>query len=278
MPSPREEFIITEPDRKLPFLRGAWDKVPSMIRRPIVWSMRSERVRLLVLDRLGIRSESDFFPLSSGGSQAIDVALAHLKAARVPGDYLEFGLFRGYTFWYAQRAADRAGLSSMSFYGFDSFEGLPEVEGADRKAAIFVSGDYRCTKVEVERQLTEHGFDWNRASLVEGYFDVSLTKEVKEAHGMGPAAIVMIDCDLYQSTVPVLAFVSDILQEGTILLFDDWYCFGEAEDQGEPRAFREFLSAHPEWKAEPFVRFPSYGRGFVMHRSPAETDMPSKNG
>ena len=68
-----------------------------------------------------------------------------LQKANLEGDYLEFGLYRGYTFWYAQQAANLVGRSSMRFYGFDSFEGLPEVEGPDRKAAIFISGDYRCT-------------------------------------------------------------------------------------------------------------------------------------
>ena len=81
---------------------------------------------------------------------------------------------------------------------------------------------------------------------------------------MEKAALVMIDCDLYQSTVPVLGFLADLLQDGTVVLFDDWFCFGESEDNGEPRAFREFLAEHPEWSAEPFVRFPAYGQGFVM--------------
>jgi hypothetical protein len=229
--------------------------------------LRSERFRLGVLDRLGVRDGSDFFPLSNGGSQAIDKALTRLEQSGVRGDYLEFGLYRGYTFLHAQQAADRVGFSSMRFFGFDSFEGLPEVEGPDRKAGFFISGDYRCGKKEVLDKLSERGFDWTRAALIEGYYDASLTQEVKESNNMGPAALILIDCDLYQSTVPVLAFVADMLQEGTIVLFDDWFCFGEAEDQGELRAFREFLSAHPEWSAEPIFTFPSYGRGFIMAKS-----------
>jgi O-methyltransferase len=229
--------------------------------------MRSQRIRLRLLSLLGIRDESAFFPLSDGGSvAAIEGSLAELLSAQVIGDYFEFGLYRGYSFWSAQRAAKGIGHSSMRFFGFDSFEGLPEVEGNDRKAGIFVSGDYRCSRPELERLLSEHGFDWDCAVLVDGFFDQSLTPEIKQRHAMSSAALVMIDCDLYQSTVPVLRFIADLIQEGTILLFDDWYCFAEADDRGEPRAFREFLAGHPDWTADRRQRFSRYGQAFVMRR------------
>jgi hypothetical protein len=228
-------------------------------------------MRLAVLDRLGIRKKSGFIALSKGGPGAIEVAMARLSTEGPVGDYYEFGLYRGYTFWHAQQAADRAGVVDMRFFGFDSFAGLPDVKGEDRKAGIFIPGDYVCSRPEVEKQLTEHGFDWSRAVLTEGFFDRSLTPETKQALGAGPAALVMVDCDLYQSTVPVLAFLADLLQDGTVVLFDDWYCFGEADDQGEPRAFREFSAAHPEWRAEWLMDFPAYGKAFVM-RGPASPE------
>ena len=229
--------------------------------------MRSERIRLRLLGALGIRDESDFIALSSGGATAIEEALGRLKTAGLSGDYYEFGLYRGHSFWSAQQAADRLGINGMRFYGFDSFEGLPEIEGNDRKSGLFVSGDYRASRKQVEQLLVEHGFDMDRAVLVEGYFDRSLTAEVKEEHQMGPAVLVMVDCDLYQSTVPSLAFIADRLQDGTIILFDDWYCFGDSEQHGERRAFTEFLEAHPEWTAERFQRFSRYGQSFLVHRA-----------
>jgi hypothetical protein len=202
--------------------------------------------------------------------------MKRLAADGPVGDYYEFGLYRGYTFWYAQQAAGRAGLATMRFFGFDSFAGLPDVEGRDRQAGIFIPGDYACTRSEVERHLTEQGFDWSRATLTEGFFDASLTAERKEDLEARPAALVMVDCDLYQSTVPVLAFLADLLQDGTVVLFDDWYCFGEADDQGEPRAFREFLDEHHEWDAKPLMDFSRYGKAFVMR--PASAVAPSGTG
>jgi len=264
-----EEAALAASSREVSTLRRAWDHLPSIVRRPILWSMRSDWLRLKVLGRLGIRDESAFFPLSNGGARALDAAIDVLKKNGPRGDYFEFGIYRGYTLWYAQRAARRAGLSDMRFYGFDSFEGLPEIEGNDRKAALFISGDYRCTLPEVERLLTLHGYDLDRGRLVPGYFDKSLTPALKSGEGMEKAALVMVDCDLYQSTVPCLAFIADLLQDGTVMLFDDWYCFGKAKDRGEPRAFNEFLAEHQQWWAEPFMKFGGYGQGFIMKRQAA---------
>ena len=88
----------------------------------------------------------------------------------------------------------------------------------------------------MEAQLSAHNFDWSRGFLVQGYFHQSLTPEIKKRFDMERAALVMVDCDLDQSTVPVLDFIGDLLQEGTVILFDDWYCFGTTSEHGETRA------------------------------------------
>lgn len=250
--------------------RRVWGHLPRFMRRPIAWVMRSERIRLKVLGILGIRPESGFFTLSPGGVGAIESALDELAATGLTGDYYEFGVYRGYTLWHAQRVASRLGLHAMRFFGFDSFDGLPEVRGADREAGVFIAGDYRCGRQEVEDELTRQGFDWTKGFLVEGYFDSVLTPETRDRLGMGPAGLVMVDCDLYQSTVPALEFMAELLQDGTIVLFDDWDSFGGSEKYGARRAFAEFLAAHPQWSAEQRMPFFPYGQAFAMRRSGAE--------
>lgn len=252
------------PARQLPKLRHIWDRMPHVLRRFIVRITASERLRIWLLDLLRIRDKDAFFPLSNGGPIAIDISLQYLKDHGIQGDYFEFGLFRGFTLWHAQRAAKQRNISRMRFFGFDSFQGLPAIEGNDREAGLFISGDYRCSRSTVERMLSEHGFDWQQGILVEGFFEQVLTDSLKETHSMRRAALVMVDCDLYQSTAPVLSFIADLLQDGTIILFDDWYCFGEESDQGEPRAFREFLDVHSEWRAERYITFPTYGQAFII--------------
>ena len=180
------------------------------------------------------------------------------------GDYYEFGLYRGFTFWFAQQAADILHLRRMRFFGFDSFEGLPRPEGIDAASSEFQQGDYRCSRTEVVARLSTFGFDWSRAQLVEGFFVDSLRPSLTGPLSMGPVAVALVDCDLYASTVPVLSFLAPLLQDGTILLFDDWNCFGASDDHGQRRAFREFLARSAEWDAEPYLRFGWHGQGFVL--------------
>jgi O-methyltransferase len=58
------------------------------------------------------------------------------------GDYYEFGVFKGYAFWYAQHIAGQLGLHHMRFFGFDSFTGLPETLFLDSRVVEFEDGVY----------------------------------------------------------------------------------------------------------------------------------------
>ena len=68
------------------------------------------------------------------------------------------------------------------------------------------------------------------------------------------AAVIYIDCDLYSSTVPILEFCKPFLQLGTIIVFDDWFCFHGLNNKGERLAFSEFRSANPDMIFEEFVQ------------------------
>lgn len=225
-----------------------------------------------VLERLGLRQPpllkptAIFHTLSPETVPAIERALRRIKEAGPRGDYYEFGLFRGYTFCFAQKAARAIGLSDMAFFGFDSFKGLPKPNGVDALTADFRQGDYACTFEQVRSNLLVHGVDWSSTHLIEGYYEDSLTRELKRSLGLRPAALVLIDCDLYHSTVKVVEFMEELFQEGTVLLFDDWNCFNRSDEMGERRAMREFLARNTGWHAEPLFDFGWHGQAFVMKK------------
>ena len=79
------------------------------------------------------------------------------------------------------------------------------------------------------------------------------------------AALIWVDCDLYESTVPVLNFITDYVQDGTIIVFDDWFSFKGNLNMGEQRAFREWLKKNPSIRATEFHRFAT-GNSFILHR------------
>jgi len=198
---------------------------------------------------------------------ALDRCFAHAVStgSAQSGDYLEFGLFKGYSFWYAQSVAKRHGLTSMRFFGFDSFCGLPEIGPVDAtKNNEFYKGQYACSKEQVERNLDSKGVDWTKTVLIEGYYADSLSAAVKSKCVLSSTPIVLIDCDLYESTAEVLDFIEDLLREGTVLLFDDWNCFDRDDKRGQRRAVKEFLRRYPRWRLEQFFSYGDYGQVFIV--------------
>jgi O-methyltransferase len=180
-------------------------------------------------------------------------------------DYYEFGLFRGYALWFVQDMVRRLDISDFHFHGFDSFAGLPEPVGIDK--GEWSAGQFAVSKEQVERYLTEYAADFSTISLHEGFFSDQLFADLKNRVSFRHAALILVDCDLYSSTVPVLHFIANYLVEGTILLFDDYNCFKAADDRGQRRALKEFLQKYPGIHVEPLRPFGCNGQGFHIKRT-----------
>jgi hypothetical protein len=187
------------------------------------------------------------------------------------GDYFEFGIFKGHTFLQAQKIAVELGLHGMRFFGFDSFEGLPEPEGIDQtEEEHFYAGQYSCSIEAVTESLTKHGIDWSKTFLIKGYFCDTLNDQIRQEHNIKKVSVALVDCDLYASTVDVLWFLKDFIMDKSILIMDDWGAFDGDDNRGQRRAFAKFLEGNPEWKAEPWFRYGSYGQVFIVHHAKSE--------
>jgi O-methyltransferase len=208
----------------------------------------------------GVRDLPDPMKVDTA-SPAVVGALTKAFAVAPPGDYYEFGVYRGGSMVAATRAAK---ASPRRFFGFDSFRGLPKPEGIDKEEKALVEGSFACSKEEVENYLRGHDVDMARVTMVDGTYD-QLTEEHKADLSMGPAGVVLIDCDLYASAVQALSFVRSLLKDGTVVLFDDWNLYGARDDRGERRAFAEFL-ASGEWSPTVLCDFGWHGRAFIMKR------------
>jgi hypothetical protein len=82
---------------------------------------------------------------------------------------------------------------------------------------------------------------------------------------MDKVAVALIDCDLYSSTVDVLAFIKDMLVDGSIVMMDDWNTFNADDNKGERLAFSEFLAENPQITAEELFAYPPWGQVFMIH-------------
>lgn len=179
-------------------------------------------------------------------------------------DYLEFGIFRGFNLWFAQAMARVHDVPDMRFFGFDSFFGLPAGEGT------FQEGEFSAYREEVEYYLTRYGANWAQTKLVEGFFDKTLVPGAADTLGIRTCAFCVVDCDLYLSTVPVLQFVAPLLAPTAIVYFDDWDDFQGGSEEGEARAFAEFMAAHGDaFTADPLPDLRGRGgkgKAFVLMR------------
>lgn len=138
-----------------------------------------------------------------------------------PVDYLEFGVWQGDTIlhWAAVNQE-----SESRFFGFDSFEGLPEAWGKYDQGHFSTKG------------RTPDSAD-PRVVFVKGWFQQTLPGFLKDFRPCN-RLVVHIDADLYSSTLYVLATLHPILEPGTVLIFDEFYdCLHEF------RAFRDYTAA-----------------------------------
>jgi hypothetical protein len=86
-----------------------------------------------------------------------------------------------------------------------------------------------------------------RVVTVPGLYDQSLVPAVKERHQLRRAALIMIDCNLYESTALILDFITDLVGQGTIIIFHNWFRFKGDPRRGEQRACAEWLARNPQF-------------------------------
>ena len=193
------------------------------------------------------------------------VRVAGAGGNTLPQTYLEFGCHSARTFSAAVNAARLFQMSNAAFYAFDSFEGLPETDvDVD---GYFESGTFCTSRAEFVDILHKNtGLTLPDSNIIQGYYSESLSSQLQAR--MPKAGVVHIDVDLYSSTVDVLKFIKPLMVVGTVLIFDDWYCFPPGANKGELRALSEFSEANPLFKLEEWKTYSTFGKSFFVTALP----------
>jgi O-methyltransferase len=120
-------------------------------------------------------------------------------------DYLEFGVCGGTSFfWWLEKNKN----PDSKFFGFDTFEGLPENWGPYKK------GDMSAGLPELKDI---------RGKFYKGFFQETLFPFLDEYNlNNGRRKLIHMDADLYSSTLFVLTSIARYLQPGDIILFDEF--------------------------------------------------------
>ncbi len=196
-----------------------------------------------------------------------------LAANRVDGDIAEFGVASGNSLILINRAAHKNfRRADYRIFGFDSFEGLPEAKGMDRDihvgenvdGADFNKGKFACAREKVHATLHKTLTDCKHIELIEGWYDQVLTADLASRYGLKKLCFINIDCDFYESTKVVLQWCKPFISQGTIISFDDWFCYRASDKHGEMLAFKEFLKENNNLSAIAFSQYSWHGQAFIM--------------
>jgi len=194
-----------------------------------------------------------------------------LKAFGLRGDIYEFGVFRGYTSRLFAEYASRFELDAH-LHLFDSFEGLPEFSHEDQKTYESKKGDWKKgsmgVPLDLEKELQKNlqtilGKD--RIHVIKGFYEETLERYFQK--NRKKAAIVHVDCDLYSSSRHVFSklFEYNLIQDGTIVICDDWMCSLGNPNLGQRKALADTLEENPGWQFEPYLNYGFGSQVFVVH-------------
>ena len=170
-------------------------------------------------------SYSDFHTFSRNYDNRLNLyghILSKFGLSDKPVVYLEFGVASGASFkWFVEKIRHEDAV----FYGFDTFEGLPEDWGY-----FFQKGSMAFSIPEVSD---------NRAKFFKGLFQETLGGFIKahEAELLRDSPkIIHLDADLYSATAFVLSQLYPYLKKGDLIIFDEF-----SVALHEFKAFDEFV-------------------------------------
>ena len=169
---------------------------------------RAQRLIRSVLDEIDLQHFRDTHACPSFVTRV--EMFAHLNETLIRGeaiDYLEFGVYQGESIrsWVALNKN-----TGSRFFGFDSFEGLPEDWRASQAKGHFDVGG-RAPRI-----------DDTRVVLVPGWFDDTVPRFAREFVPKN-RLVMHLDADLYGSTMLPLLHLGPVMAKGTLLIFDEFY-------------------------------------------------------
>jgi O-methyltransferase len=147
------------------------------------------------------------------------------SAARVPGDFVECGVYQGGTALFLGSIAETSG---KGLHLFDSFAGMPEQTKATDSYKVGSLGD---TSLEaVERRLSH----LRGISIYPGFMP-----ETFAGTNIPTIALAHIDVDQYKSTLECCKFIYPRMSLGGIMIIDD---YGRPGTPGARVAVDEFFA------------------------------------
>lgn len=174
------------------------------------------------------------------------------KVAKIPGDVVECGVFKGESLFNWARFMEmlNTGDRSKRVIAFDHFQGLQgltENDTSDGRADSREGGwnpsHFKDTLFDLIDLFHEDSFvpKAPRIEIVEGDIRETAKARIEKELGLR-IALLHLDCDLYEPTLAALEAFYPRVVTGGIVLFDE---YGMAPWPGESRAFEDYFGGTP---------------------------------
>ena len=175
-------------------------------------------------------------------------AVHYILANRIPGDFVECGVWRGGSMMTVALAL-LACEQTRELYLFDTFTGMSDPSSLDvswrgKAASALLRGTPKkagrniwcvADEADVRRNLATTGYDLTRVHLVAGAVEQTLPSEAPPS-----IALLRLDTDWYESTSHELQHLYPRLMPGGVLIVDDY-----GHWRGARRAVDEYFDAQP---------------------------------
>ncbi len=191
-------FFLLKPGNYLEFISS-----------PLIFIGNSIKLSRWINDQRKAKLEfDDYFKLVRNYNERFKLHQYVMKLENLSNeqiDYLEFGVAGGTSFEWWLRENKNGG---SRFFGFDTFEGLPDDWG------IFKKGEMTPNYLN---------FQDKRYKFIKGLFQDTMTEFLENtAFDPNIKRVIHLDADLFSSTLFVLTSIYRLLKPGDILIFDEF--------------------------------------------------------
>ena len=205
-------------------------------------------------------------------TEAFDRAIEFTKMNQIEGDIVEFGTLEGFTAIIFAKLMNEYKVKS-SLHLFDSFAGFPEITSETdlnsyevKDYQVWFSGAMALGPniPALIRGRLQTIIPKDSIHIHKGFFSETFDKNTLN----NKLSIVHIDCDLYQSAKEVLSklFQFDLVQDGMIILFDDYNCGRANPKFGERLALKEVMNENPNYSYTLFYYYGWHGAAIIVHK------------
>ena len=192
----------------------------------------------------------------------IKKALWHCEIEKIDGSYFEFGTYQGTSLLAAVKIHEKISSKiNRDFYGFDDFDkGFKYFDDKD-KHPFFKEGDFVSSYEKARKRFRKY----KNVNLINGYFkDTIAGKKQKDICNNDKCAVIFIDCDLMNPAYIALNFIKPILQQGSIIIIDDYFSYRGDEKLGTSGAFYKFLNENKNIKVREYCSYGYGGKSFIV--------------